>query len=352
MAAVDDPGRLPTTRSASASSTSAPTTPGTVRSCCTAPCSARSSGSSACCSSTTPGRSRRGWRRCRCGCCPWPRRTRSTPPRSSTALRRRRMRASTSAIADDGLGKRIRNAKLEKIPYVLVVGDDDVAAHTVGVNPRGGEVERGVAVDAVRRADLRAEVADAETRGARRLIDRCSNESGRAGGRPTSPASAVDARAAFDSGAGVRRACSPSCCSRGCPTTRRTSSIADDLLRDHATLFPYASGHLLVAAVPRGGRPRRPDAGGDGRAVGDGHRRPFAVVRQRLPARRAQRRPQPRPSLPAGRCRRTCTSTWCRAGPATPTSWRRSPTPRRSRRALVDVGARRLRRMARCRAAS
>jgi threonyl-tRNA synthetase len=49
--------------------------------------------------------------------------------------------------ASDQLGKRIRSAKLEKIPYVLVVGDDDVAAGTVGVNPRGGEVERGVAVD-------------------------------------------------------------------------------------------------------------------------------------------------------------------------------------------------------------
>jgi threonyl-tRNA synthetase len=49
--------------------------------------------------------------------------------------------------ATDQLGKRIRTAKLEKIPYVLVVGDDDVASGTVGVNPRGGEVERGVAVD-------------------------------------------------------------------------------------------------------------------------------------------------------------------------------------------------------------
>ena len=48
--------------------------------------------------------------------------------------------------ADDQLGKRIRNAKLEKLPYVLVVGDDDVANKTVGVNPRGGEVERDVAV--------------------------------------------------------------------------------------------------------------------------------------------------------------------------------------------------------------
>jgi len=48
--------------------------------------------------------------------------------------------------ATDQLGKRIRNAKLEKIPYVLVVGDDDVANGTVGVNPRGGDVERGVGV--------------------------------------------------------------------------------------------------------------------------------------------------------------------------------------------------------------
>jgi threonyl-tRNA synthetase len=49
--------------------------------------------------------------------------------------------------ASDPLGKRIRAAKLEKIPYVLVVGDDDVHDGTVGVNPRGGDVERGVSVD-------------------------------------------------------------------------------------------------------------------------------------------------------------------------------------------------------------
>ncbi len=49
--------------------------------------------------------------------------------------------------ADEPLGNRIRRAKLEKYPYVLVVGDDDVANGTVGVNPRGGEVERDVSVD-------------------------------------------------------------------------------------------------------------------------------------------------------------------------------------------------------------
>lgn len=49
--------------------------------------------------------------------------------------------------ADDKLGNRIRRAKVEKIPWVLVVGDDDVAADTVGVNGREGDVERGVSVD-------------------------------------------------------------------------------------------------------------------------------------------------------------------------------------------------------------
>jgi threonyl-tRNA synthetase len=59
--------------------------------------------------------------------------------------------------SSDQLGKRIRAAKLDKIPYVLVVGDTDVAASTLGVNPRGGDVERDVPLDEfVRR--VRAEI--------------------------------------------------------------------------------------------------------------------------------------------------------------------------------------------------
>ena len=46
--------------------------------------------------------------------------------------------------ATDPLGKRIRAAKMDKIPYVLVVGDEDVSHRTVGVNPRGSDVERDV----------------------------------------------------------------------------------------------------------------------------------------------------------------------------------------------------------------
>ena len=49
--------------------------------------------------------------------------------------------------ASEGLGGRIRRAKLEKLPWVLVVGDDDVEAGTAGVNDRQGNVERGVPVD-------------------------------------------------------------------------------------------------------------------------------------------------------------------------------------------------------------
>jgi threonyl-tRNA synthetase len=61
--------------------------------------------------------------------------------------------------ADEPLGARIRKAKLEKLPYVLVVGDADVEAGTVGVNARGSDQpERDVAIDAfVER--LAAEVA-------------------------------------------------------------------------------------------------------------------------------------------------------------------------------------------------
>jgi threonyl-tRNA synthetase len=59
--------------------------------------------------------------------------------------------------ASEPLGARIRRAKLEKLPYVLVVGDDDVAAGTVGVNDRAGNVERGVPV-ADFAARLRTEV--------------------------------------------------------------------------------------------------------------------------------------------------------------------------------------------------
>ena len=67
-------------------------------------------------------------------------------------VRARLARGKVRAEADDAnepLGARIRRAKLEKIPYILVVGDTDVEAGTVGVNARGSDSpERGVSLDA------------------------------------------------------------------------------------------------------------------------------------------------------------------------------------------------------------
>ena len=74
------------------------------------------------------------------------------------ALRRAGLRVEVVA-SDEQLGKRIRNAKVEKVPYVLVVGEEDAANGTVGVNPRGGDVERDVKVDEFVRRVL-TEVAD------------------------------------------------------------------------------------------------------------------------------------------------------------------------------------------------
>ena len=64
--------------------------------------------------------------------------------------------------ADEPLGGRIRRWKMEKIPYIVVVGDEDVTAGTVGVNARGSErPQRGVATDAF----VAAVVAQVEAKG-------------------------------------------------------------------------------------------------------------------------------------------------------------------------------------------
>jgi threonyl-tRNA synthetase len=61
--------------------------------------------------------------------------------------------------ASEPLGARVRRAKLEKVPYVLVVGDEDVAARTVGVNARASErAVRGVGLEEFA-AELVAEIA-------------------------------------------------------------------------------------------------------------------------------------------------------------------------------------------------
>jgi threonyl-tRNA synthetase len=68
--------------------------------------------------------------------------------RLTDRLRAEGFRAELVDAAADSLRARIRRAKLEKVPYVLVVGDEDADGGTVGVNRRGSdEPERGVRVD-------------------------------------------------------------------------------------------------------------------------------------------------------------------------------------------------------------
>ena len=75
-------------------------------------------------------------------------------------LRARRLRVEVHG-ADEPVNARIRRARLERVPYVLVVGDQDVGASTVGVNVRGGPTpERGVPLDDV----VALVTADAEGR--------------------------------------------------------------------------------------------------------------------------------------------------------------------------------------------
>src|SRR5690242_16214559 len=54
-------------------------------------------------------------------------------------LRAEGFRAEMVDASNDTLKKRVRTAKTEKVPYILVVGDDDAENGTVGVNKRGSD---------------------------------------------------------------------------------------------------------------------------------------------------------------------------------------------------------------------
>ena len=41
--------------------------------------------------------------------------------------------------ADETLGSRIRKAEMQKVPYIIVVGEKEEKAGTINVRPRGGE---------------------------------------------------------------------------------------------------------------------------------------------------------------------------------------------------------------------
>ena len=49
--------------------------------------------------------------------------------------------------SDDRMQKKIRNAQLQKVPFMVIAGDDDIAAGAVSFRYRDGRQDNGVPVD-------------------------------------------------------------------------------------------------------------------------------------------------------------------------------------------------------------
>ena len=49
--------------------------------------------------------------------------------------------------SDDRMQKKIRNAQLQKVPFMVIAGDDDVAAGAVSFRYRDGRQDNGVPID-------------------------------------------------------------------------------------------------------------------------------------------------------------------------------------------------------------
>ena len=65
------------------------------------------------------------------------------------SLKSQGVRAYIASAESETLGSRIRKAKTDKVPYILVVGDEDINNNTVGVNKRGHDKpERDVELEA------------------------------------------------------------------------------------------------------------------------------------------------------------------------------------------------------------
>ena len=73
----------------------------------------------------------------------------------ATRMRDRGLRVEVDD-SDDRMQKKIRNAQLQKVPFMVIVGDDDVAAGAVSFRYRDGSQDNGVPV-----AEAVARVAEA-----------------------------------------------------------------------------------------------------------------------------------------------------------------------------------------------
>ena len=224
--------------------------------------------------------------------------------------------------ASEQLGKRIRAAKLEKLPYILVVGDDDVANTHRRRQPAG---ER----------PARARRRPGPLRRAAGRGDRARHDAPRAAGLSERRDAVLERlwngwRAAYVTSGGAAGGVSSDDVDsgRGSVFTRILHSGLPDVdthivhRGEHVfailNAFPYAVGHTLVlpyreVADLEALTPTRPPS--------CGRRSPTPCGRSRRPtARRASTSASTSASRPAAASATTSTSTSCPAGPATATS--------------------------------
>jgi threonyl-tRNA synthetase len=76
----------------------------------------------------------------------------------SASLTERRVRVELDD-SDNTMGHKIRHHQMQKVPYMLVVGDNEAESNTVSVRRRSGDEQRDVAVDAFV-GDITAEIAE------------------------------------------------------------------------------------------------------------------------------------------------------------------------------------------------
>jgi len=61
--------------------------------------------------------------------------------------------------SDDRMQKKIRNAQMQKVPYMLIAGEEDQAAGKVSIRYRNGEQKNGIAIsDAI--AEIKSAISD------------------------------------------------------------------------------------------------------------------------------------------------------------------------------------------------
>ena len=90
-------------------------------------------------------RSRRGWRRCRCRRIPIAERHDDYLYDVAAELKARGIRVEIDE-SDDRMQKKIRNAQLQKVPFMVIAGDDDVEAGAVRFRYRDGRQDNGVPI--------------------------------------------------------------------------------------------------------------------------------------------------------------------------------------------------------------